>query len=276
LTWAQCVNEQLGSAGIGNVGAFLAVVNHNLSSPIDEFYNALDLLLRAGEPQTLAASPILGPLITIGIISATENYLRGLFAGILKICPAARRKAGDQNINFGSVLWHGTEGLERGAFEKTPFSDIRNIQRATENFLAHNIRNGPLADQLQYFDTICELRHCIVHSSGQIQGTNAIALGLTRTRNVMRVQIGFGQVQEVGEGCAGFVRSFNTEMFSVLGKRWAIEWRRLPSWRNDEENKIFKRIWELCHSTVDRERGSLSPAYTMVKCRNLIRKEFGI
>ena len=80
MTWEQYVNEQLGSAGVGNIEAFLAPADHNPTSPIDEFYNTLGLLLRAGEPQTLTASPILGPLITIGIISATENYLRGLFA----------------------------------------------------------------------------------------------------------------------------------------------------------------------------------------------------
>jgi len=275
-SWHQCINEQLGSTGINDIASCVRASLPSASSPIDRFYSSLSELLQAGNQSTLATYPVMGPLLIIGIISATEDYIRDLFSGILRICPLAQKKSADQSVNFGSVLWHGVDDVARGAFERTALSDAKNIIQLADKFIGVDLKHSPLKTHLKYFEQICELRHCIAHSSGYIQGKNAVALELPRTGQHLTINIGFAQVQEIASVCAGMVRAFNTEFFQVVGGRWGSDWRRMPSWDSERENELFKAVWVLFYSKEDNKRGTISMKYGMIKCRNIIKAENGL
>jgi hypothetical protein len=274
--WSECANEQLGSTGIANISSCIAPSTLSSLAPIDSFYGSLTALLAASSANALATNPILGPLITIGIISATEDNVRDTLAGILKVCPLARKKAADQAVNFGSVLWHGQAEIERGAFERTSFADADQIAKVSRAFIGYEMWAGPLATHLRYFSTVCELRHCIVHSGGFIQGKNALALELAPSGDRLVVSIGYAGVQEIAAVCAGMVRAFNTELFKAIASRWAIDWRRTVSWDPPSENKLFSTIWDLFHSETDSAAGRIALELSKVRCRNNVKAEFGI
>jgi hypothetical protein len=273
--WSTSVNEQLGSTGIADISYYVEPLAKKTPSPIDVYYESLQALLSAGNAATLSSNPILGSLIVIGIVSATEDYFRAVFSRILKICPSARKRASDQSINFGSVLWLSQGEVERGALERTPLSDPDAIKRIARSFVAFDIP-GPLAVHLNYFEQICELRHCIVHSAGHIQGKNAISLELPQATDRLRVKVGYSGVQEIASICAGMVRSFNTELFKAMAHRWAIDWRKSPSWDKNNEDHLFQQIWTIFASKSDRSRSAVTPRYGMSICKKRIKQEYGL
>src|SRR4051812_35966295 len=59
-------------------------------SPIDVFYESSAHILTLGQPDQLHASPMLGRLLILGLVTSTEAYFRGILSGVLSICPLAR------------------------------------------------------------------------------------------------------------------------------------------------------------------------------------------
>jgi hypothetical protein len=275
--WSECVNQQLGSSGIADIHSYVRPCAATTDPPIDVFYRSLDELLKVGTPASITSDPVIGRLIVVGCVSATENYFRNVFSQILKICPTSRKRAAKQTVNFGSVLWHGAADLERGAFEGRAFSDPDTIVEYCQKFVGLEIaKASPLRFHLSHFATICELRHCIVHSDGLIQGNNATSLQMNPSNTRLAVAIGFAQVQEAAAICAGMVRAFNTEFFKLLSTRWAINWRQEPYWASTVEYAEFRKIWSIFYSKLDAVRGALSPHHSVVRCRNLVKREFNI
>lgn len=275
--WFECVNEQLSSSGIRNISNYVKQSSAATASPIDQFYQALQENLALGTPNALQLNHHLGPLIGVGIVSSTENYFRGVFSQLLMICPTSRSKASSQSINLGSVLWHGSNSLERAAFERTTFSDPEKIADVMKKFFDHPIdQSSPLRGQLNIYSEICELRHCIVHSRGYIQGKNAVALSISSSADDLEVNIGYREVQEIGEVCAGLVRAFNTNLFQLMCERWADSWRRSPFWNSAEENKIFNQLWDVFFSKYDDNKNTISPKFGRVKCRNEVKRQHGL
>lgn len=274
--WSECINEQLGSTGLDDVKTYTLPVVASATSPIDDFYIALEALLAAGSPEAMGGKSVLGPLLAVGLVSATENYLRGVFSGILKICPVSRKKAAEHAISFGSVLWYGDAGVERSAFEHVAFSSKENIISAARKFISYELRSSPLQSHLDYFEEVCELRHCIVHSASYVQGKNAVALELPKSTSKLAINIGYAQLQEIAVVCSGLVRAFNTELFKITAQRWASDWRKGKAWTTSEADQHFKEVWDLFFSKKDKSRAALVPSYQPKQCQREIKKQFGL
>ncbi len=60
-----------------------------IDSPIDAFYATTQDILNVANPDFLQQHPSMGTLLLVGLISASENYFRDLFARIIRICPIA-------------------------------------------------------------------------------------------------------------------------------------------------------------------------------------------
>ena len=272
MTWRTCVNRAVGVARLSDIQKCIVPQNPTARSPIDSFYETSQELLRVGTPTFLGQHPPMGALLLIGIVSATENYFRDLFAGLISVCPIARAKSADQSIRLGSVLWHGSDDALRGAFEHISFAGKTNLQKTSASFLGLELSQSTPLDE---YEKVCQLRHCIVHSSAVLSGKNAIALHIPAGA-ALCVSIGFAELQECIAVCTALVATINSDLFAKFVSRWAEEWRRLPTWDFSERHTLFLSIWRLFFSETDRQNSLIASPLTAVKCRNRAATDFGV
>jgi hypothetical protein len=271
MSWRNSVNQTFGIARITDINTFVRAEAFTEETPIDIFYQASKDILLVGTPAFLSAHPSMGPLLLVGLVSATENYFRDIFSRLIQICPIAKATSADQSIKLGSVVWHGGRDVERGAFEHISFADVDTVIRASRNFLKYELQK---TDTLLEFGKVCELRHGIVHSGAVLAGKNALNLQLPATTGTLRIEVGFAQLQECGAICTSLVASVNTELFSEMAKRWAVNWPRLPSWNIHQKHDLFKAIWNIFFSKQDAHSAAIPLSLSLTKCKNRVSSEF--
>lgn len=274
--WKQSITQVVGAERISKIQDYVAQEPHKECSPIDEYYQEIREVTSAFSAKCLSEKPWLGSILTVAIVSATENYFRNLLSRVLKVCSDSQKNASQQNINFGSVLWHPSNVIERGAFEHISFSGSDKIIDVTKKYIGLDLKQGSLSQVLEEFDIVCELRHGVVHSGRVLAGKNAIRLKLPSSDQVTRIEVRYGQLQEIAAVCATLVVAYNQLIFVEMCKRWATSWRRTPLWDKTAENKKFKALWDAFFSDIDRTHGTIPDSMTWIKCRNLVKKEFNI
>lgn len=276
--WRNSVNQTIGSQRIGDINEYRQSIDYDdhAISAIDIYYKTnKEILEIAKTPKILEDNKVLGPLLFVGIVSNTENYFRDIFARVIQICPISQATCASQNICLGSVIWHLKNNVERGLFENISFADADTIKKTCKKYLDYDIeKKSATAAALEEFDKICELRHGIVHSNSIIAGKNALKLGIKSNNKALKISIGYKQLQECALICTTLVTSFNTELFTTLVKRWAVDWTKLPSWDTNNDNALFNIIWKTFSSTIDNFNGTIQYKTTMQRCRNLVKKEF--
>lgn len=268
--WKTAVSASASTVTIRNISSYVDV-NFNDKSPIDNFYNRRLSLLSSVSPDFARENPSIPPLVIVGLISITENYFREILAGIIKLCPKAKEKSANKSVNLATA-WFGYGEMEKGAFENTSFSDAKTIKKTLNELIGINLNNqsNQINTPLDEFGKLCELRHAIVHSAGLIAGKNAIKLELPNSMNSMKINIDYSGIQEAAEVCTSLVCAVNLELFINISRKWLNEWPRTPAYSGENFNKLFKKVWELFFSHVDKTNGLTTGHLTHVKARNLI------
>jgi hypothetical protein len=275
--WQKSVCQQPSTCSIASIGTFFRPVSKTEEgrSPIDSFYTEMFGIISTGKPETLSIYPNLGPLLLVAGISATENYFRDVFSKIIKICPIAQEASGDKAIPISSVIWHGSNDIERGAFEGQSLASSEYIMKAAKNFLKYQIEKDIGAQIFDEFEKLCQIRHNIVHSASILAGKNAVSLSIPSSDNRLKILIDFGALQESLSICSALVIGANKSLFVEISKRWAVDWIKLPSWSPDCEYDRFKSIWSLFYSQIDNDKGRIEQSISPIKARNLIKKFYG-
>lgn len=266
--WEGSVNQTLGLQRL-NPCDFVTSANLNRNSPIDSFYARRTQILALGTPQQLGASDSLGPLLLVGIVSATEHYFRSVFSVAINICRICAKKSADQKISLGSVVWHGQQDVARGALEHLSLADAQVIRSNSEKFLGFKIPNASdTSSALDEFDKICQLRHGIVHNASELPGSNAVKLELNRSNGLPKIKVEYSELQMAASVCTALIASFNRELFSELARRWATQWTP------QKNHAAFKVLWTSFHSTQDAANQAITTPLSMIKCRNRISAQF--
>lgn len=275
-SWTNSVNQVSGVNIINNINNYVDTITL-IESPIDLFYKNTREIIQVGNPTFLNSHPSIGPLLLVGIVSATENYFRDIFSRVISICPTSKACASSQSINLGSVVWHGGVNVERGAFEHISLAGSDSIIKTCKNFTKFDIKKGmALYSVLEEYDKVCELRHGIVHSNSILAGKNAIKLGINSTSNLIKINIGYNQLQDCASVCTTLVATFNSELFNEIAKRWAIDWRRIIAIDASNEHILFKQVWESFYSNIDATNNLIPNKLSMIKCKNKIKRVFGV
>ena len=275
--WRNSITQSCAPERIDNINSYINVRNAISQSPIDIFYRSIKDILIAAAPSFFDQHSSIGPLLLVGIVSATENYFRDILSRVIQICPIAQSSSAAKSINLGSVIWHSGRNLERGTFEHISLAGAESINTTCKQYLKFDLdKKGLTFAILEEYDKVCELRHSIVHSGAIIAGKNAIKLGISPCCNTVTIKVGFDQLQECASICNTLVVSFNNDIFDTLCKRWAIDWRKQASWNPLKENEVFNKIWKACFSKTDNSNGAITERLSMVKCRNKVKEEFGL
>ncbi len=174
----------------------------------------------------------------------TENYIREILTECIKICPICKRETANRSVSFGSMMWQRSGEFEKGIFENISFSDSSAIKKELKNSLKVDInKNELLSELLDEFDKLCQMRHAIVHSSRVLAGKNAIQLNIPPSIDKLSIRVGYAQLQECASICTACVMTFNLKLFEVMGHRWAIDWRRLTDfWDEEKEDEYFSKV----------------------------------
>jgi hypothetical protein len=272
MDWKKLISQSVGQEKLGNLVDFVQDKPSSNKSPIDIFYGEVRTILALSSP-SMIKTDWQGSLYAIAIISNTENYFRSILGKMIDICPQSKKKAANNSINFGSVLWHPNESIERGAFEHVSFSESKKIIEITRKYIGLELNNSDLTPILNEFNKVCELRHGIVHSSRILAGKNALILDLPSSIKEQFITIGFGQLQNIASICTTLVVSYNQKLFEEMAHRWATSWRK-PTWTTEIETENFKNMWNIFHSKIDKQNNNIPEKGTWVKCRNLIKSEY--
>jgi len=271
--WRNTVNQIVGIERIQDINSYFEKVPNLAEAPIDIFYKETKELIRTATPEFLQNHPRIGPLMAVGIVSETENYFRNLFSEIINLCPLSKEKAADQNVNLGSILWYSKDSIGRGAFENISFADAKSIISCSKKYIAFNIDvNSDLNNILYEYDKVCEMRHAIVHSGRILAGKNALKLKIDTTDDIIKINIGYPELQEITSICTTLVACYNIELFEKITERWAVKWRQLPFWTIDREHNLFKTIWSIFYSKNDATNNTIQNNLSCIKCKNIVKK----
>jgi hypothetical protein len=259
MTWRNSVTMPTGHFPCPSVDSFVAEQSRGVLSPIDAFYAASsDILTKSSPTFYIEYGDDFVGLLFVGLISATENYFRDILGEILSICPVAQSQAADEKVQLGSLLWGQTNLHNRSAFEFLALSSGKNVKETFQKFIAHTIaQQGVWCSMLVEYDKLCEFRHAVVHSGHIIAGKNALKLSLKPSKRVMRLTMDYGRLQAAGRVCTAFVQAANIELFEMIVNRWAVAWRKLPSWCPEQEQSL-KKIYSIFLSKRDKKNKTLA------------------
>jgi hypothetical protein len=274
--WINSISQTVGSERINDLNDYVTLSPATEQSPIDEFYSEIQNIINLFPHSSWGSNPWTGSLASIAIISSVENYYRQVFSKTLKVCVESQKLAANNNINLGSVIWHPSNELERGAFEHISLASAENINNTAKKFIGINLNNNGLETIFKEFDKVCELRHGIVHSGKVLAGKNGIKLKLQSTSDITKIDIGFDQFQEIMSVCNALVVDSNKIIFKEIVHRWATTWRSSPSWNNLNESPKFKNIWMIFLSTIDQSNGTIPDSLSWIRCRNAVKKEYNL
>ncbi len=278
MSWRNSVCMSIGAVSCPNANSLVQEITKERLSPIDDFYLATNPTLTRVNPEFVEkyGQEVVG-LLFVGLISATENYFRDIFGAILTTCPISQAYAADEKVQLGSLLWSQGGLQNRSAFEFLAFSSARSIKDTVKNFVDHQIRpKGNFDLMLAEYDKLCELRHAVVHSAHIVAGKNALKLGLQKTKGVLKVTLEYPELQAAGSVCTALVQSANNELYEALVKRWAQDWRQLPSWEPAKEELEFKKIVSAFLSKRDQSNGTITNSLRLKTLISQIKADFNL
>lgn len=91
INWKECVNKSTGNEKIQNIQCYLTNEEDIYKAPIDRFYTEVKKIIAyCNDIHVLEVNDFLGPLLYVGIISKTENYIREIMVECIKICQYAK------------------------------------------------------------------------------------------------------------------------------------------------------------------------------------------
>lgn len=245
-------------------------------APID-FYliNSRDII-QYGTPFQLNQMNKIGGLLLLGLISSAEGYFRSILSATLDICPICKNTAAEKQINLGGVLWHGKGEFRRSAFEHMSFASGKDITSAAKGFLDFEMKGSIFKTILADFDTICHLRHGLIHNAGILPGRNAIQINIKPYNKPIEMKIDFAFLQNAAAVIDSLVVTLNRALFAEMCGRWASSWRTRTDWQPREERKRFLQIWNVFSSKIELKTRPGRSSITPINCMNKIKNEYNL
>ena len=136
MNWKDCVNKPVGNERVQDIQSYLVRSIITYKAPIDEFYIEVKRIIRYGSNiQMLEENDFLGPLLYVGIISKTENYIREILSACISLCPICKSATANRSVSLGSMMWQKNGEFEKGIFENISFSDSSAIRKELKNLV---------------------------------------------------------------------------------------------------------------------------------------------
>ncbi|WP_414540226.1 hypothetical protein [Stenotrophomonas forensis] len=212
------------------------------SNPVSEYFSATESLkVKIIEAAGVGDAELFG-LLTIGVISSVEYYLRSVLSAIPFLCPVARRHVEMAMVPIGAFDFYGEPSLRRlsACFDHESLADGDKIKKYCEKFTGLKLSGDSSANKtIDDFDTLCEIRHCLVHTRGFVGLKASNSLGL-QSRSPSKVVISLSQALEVVKLSHNVVRAINRFLSDGIASRWVDQSYITGDWAEDK--KIFEPL----------------------------------
>lgn len=222
-------------------------------SPIDRFFETETELNRLCTPNQIHDTPIIGGLTLLGSFSSVESYIREVIREIILIDRLSQKACESQSLTFGAARVHNLRMMPEAIMENYSFVSEYNIKEALKNMLGieKNKYTRDLITLFNSFNSICQMRHCIVHRAGKLGTRNAIALDLESHQNCIEkpLKISYSNVQEILQTNGNLVIGLNNFLFGYIITRYMDSpdpWK----WDFRKDRKRFIPIYKLFYSDI--------------------------
>ncbi|WP_370307723.1 hypothetical protein [Sinimarinibacterium flocculans] len=224
-------------------------------SPIDEFYIAFDKAIKKSSQPPFESDSASLQLLLVPLFGAAELYFRRFISVAVAICPLCREQASTQQINYGAVAAFGIDGLAVAFGEHEGFTTDGAIRRRTLNILGIEIKQNTSAYiALEEFETVCHLRHALVHLSGELLYLNRRKLKIARPGRLV-LQLDAAAYQAIAGKVCNAVRAYNSYVGNELLKRWQDQGYIAGQWRRDSH-----KVRQLLNMTLSKhDLGACDP-----------------
>lgn len=206
-------------------------------------------------------------LILLGYISAVESFFRKLLRQLITVDEASKKECETRTLTYGAAISYEREMLPESLLENCTFIARQTIKEALKNFLGlKNTFPREVDDNLEQYEKICQIRHCVVHRFGHLGSKNAIELGLKNHEKFLNkpVKMSFDDLQEIFLICNNTVKAVNNYLFKEILLRAAHYWK----WNYDEDEMKFKEYFDIFFSKESNDPSyekSYRDAYTQLK-----------
>lgn len=243
-------------------------------NPIDAFLASSTELVKIAQPPLFRDTPVLGRMLLLAHISAVELYFRSVFAQVVEACPLCKKTADGQMIALGATRYYRHNSLGMGVLEEKSFASSKVIKSVTSTLVPSNIDEGSsVGVALRQYESLCNLRHAIVHSYGYLNAKNAIALGVDLNLRERVINVTLKTYQEAALVCRSVVRSYNRFLYKELVANWKNRKIFHGEWKKDKAQ--FERLFSIFYSKHDDEKPRRAyDAYRLM--RPMIRARLGL
>lgn len=258
------INGNSSAVQVDTSGLFRAIPARS-ESPIDNFVKRnRALIIKVGE---LISAGLLNDgdeddsyifnLFLLGFISNVESYFRAIIRETINVDLSSYNTCLSETLTFAAAVHHGRELLPEALLETTTFISKKNITDAVKNYLGISLHPNDantleVKNCLEGFESLCQLRHCIVHRAGLLGSQNAVKLGIEFHKNYFEHPITLDRtfLQSAGAVCLNAVRTSNNLLFNRLIERVVMENTQQISWRFPSDRVWFNRYFELYRSEL--------------------------
>jgi len=201
------------------------------SSPIDLFYeHCRRLIVRSdGVDEWLLG------LLVLDLISGTETYIRRVLSGAINVCARCRTSAAGQQLTFGAASYYRDEEIALALLESA-LSGEGGVKKKIAALTGFEVKAGTsVASALAAFDRVCQLRHAIVHSHGELNYRNLTELELRLDLDAarQRIQLSAVSFQPLVVLCRNTVRALNNMLYVRIIDRWIDQGDLIGDWAKD-------------------------------------------
>lgn len=202
-------------------------------NPIDRFYQVFDKAITGAAAPPFNADPEMQLLLFIPLFGAAELYYRRMIAGVMELCPYARVKASTQQVTIGALQSFGADGVGIAIGEHEGFTSKGQIANRTKSILGVDLGASSTTTQaIKEFESVCHMRHAIVHLNGELLFLNRRELGITKGGK-LTLSPEAATLQDVAAKICNAVKAYNTFVCTEVAKRWLDEGHLSGRWSKD-------------------------------------------
>jgi len=178
----------------------------------------------------------------LGYVSATELYLRQTVATLVTICPVTRRMNSDQTVAFGAVDFYSRGDLAMALTEQISFTEAGKIRNQLKTRLGIEVQGkDSLERAISDFETVCHLRHALVHSHGRMNSRNAAQFLATTTARDSQARFDIAGLDDAASVSVNLVREVNLEVLRHVVWTW-IQTGELDGDRRSTRRKVSRLL----------------------------------
>ncbi|MBK0127463.1 hypothetical protein IAE30_27360 [Pantoea sp. S61] len=207
----------------------------------------------------------LSHLVILGLVSSVETYFRSLIRKLLIIDEHSKKHSYVANVTYGAALHHQKDLLPEALLENASFTSSANIVKTLNSFLDLNLggyaKIPSLNSAFNDYDTVCHLRHCVVHRSGHLGSNNALSLGLDEYCKFLEkpISIDLSGIQEIAVVCDTLIKEINDKIFHDILSRTVNHLNWSGDLRSDKS--LFKPYFDLFSPTDSNDVATLKRCY---------------